>query len=335
MPSTSLMVDLKANHNVQGVTLCAVFLSLSLISTLARLASRTSKSDGLKADEALLIVSWISACGETVMIACSTRYARAGWHILALNRKQLIAFQKTFYASPFLQTTSLATAKLSLLVFLRRIFVTPRFRATVWILGAIVIAWWIAVFFACAFVCFPSASMWTPNLRGTCVNQEILDYVSPVPWLFTDFAILISPIPVIKNLGLSRSRKIDLCAIFLMGGVTCILGVVRYRTVFYSVYDVTWDIVPLADWSIIEMNVTIICVALIACKPAVTMIASSRLFSTLGSLWSRAHSRNSSRVSESSSQNPSSLGPSASSAQIHEPSSILPLYNHPRKDGAS
>ena len=61
--------------------------------------------------------------------------------------------------------------------------------------------------------------MWTPNLRGTCVNQEILDYVSPVPWLFTDFAILISPIPVIKNLGLSRSRKIDLCAIFLMGGV--------------------------------------------------------------------------------------------------------------------
>lgn len=59
MPSTSLMVDLKANHNVQGVTLCAVFLSLSLISTLARLASRTSKSDGLKADEALLIVSWV------------------------------------------------------------------------------------------------------------------------------------------------------------------------------------------------------------------------------------------------------------------------------------
>lgn len=58
-PSTSLMVNLKANHNVEGVTICVVFLSLSLISTLARLASSTIKSDGLKADEALLIVSWV------------------------------------------------------------------------------------------------------------------------------------------------------------------------------------------------------------------------------------------------------------------------------------
>lgn len=60
-PGTSLMVNLKANHNVEGVTICAVFLSLSLISTFARLASRTIKYGGLKADEALLIVSWVLA----------------------------------------------------------------------------------------------------------------------------------------------------------------------------------------------------------------------------------------------------------------------------------
>lgn len=53
------VVDLNANHIVETVIISVVFLFLSLLSILARLASRRMQSVGFKADEALLVVSWV------------------------------------------------------------------------------------------------------------------------------------------------------------------------------------------------------------------------------------------------------------------------------------
>lgn len=334
-PTTSPMVDLDANHSVEIIAICTVFSFLSLITILARLVSGRINSVGFKTDEALLIISWITAFGESVMVACATSYARGGWHIQALNQKQLVAFQKTFYAGRFLQSSSLATAKLSVLVLLRRIFVTPTFQTTVWILGVVVLAWWIGFLLADAFICFPASSIWNPNIHGTCGNQKILDYISPIPWVLTDFAILISPIPVIQKLQLPRNRKIELSAIFLMGGLTCVVSVLRYRTLFYSINDASWDIVPLSEWSIIELHITTICASVLASKPVVTMAFTSRPFPIFRSVWSRIRSQHASKSSKSSPQVPSRRAPSGSWAQNHRSSAVLPLYNYPNNDGES
>lgn len=170
------VVDLNANHIVETVIISVVFLFLSLLSILARLASRRMQSVGFKADEALLVVSWIITCGDTVMMACSTKYAHSGRHIQALSQKQLVAFQKTYYAGSFLQPAALGTAKISVLLLLRRIFVTPRFRTTIWILGGIILALGIAIFFGSAFACFPPASMWDSNLHGTILPFSSVQY---------------------------------------------------------------------------------------------------------------------------------------------------------------
>lgn len=53
------VVDLNANHIVETVIISVVFLFLSLLSILARLVSRRMQSVGFKADEALLVVSWV------------------------------------------------------------------------------------------------------------------------------------------------------------------------------------------------------------------------------------------------------------------------------------
>lgn len=56
-------------------------------------------------------------------------------------------------------------------------------------------------------------------MQGTCGNQALLDIISPIPWVLTDFAILISPIPVIRQLQLSKEKKIRVSAMFLLGGL--------------------------------------------------------------------------------------------------------------------
>ena len=119
----------------------------------------------------------------------------------------------------FLQTTTLMLSKMSLIILLHRIFVIPAYRFTLKILGAVVLCWWAAAFFGGAFICFPPSKLWDPSVDATCGNQQILDYATPIPWVLTDFAILISPVPVIKSLQVSRRKRAGLYAIFLMGGM--------------------------------------------------------------------------------------------------------------------
>ena len=128
-------------------------------------------------------------------------------HILQLN-----------YADGFLHNITLTLAKLSVIVQLYRIFILPKFRIVMYILGAVVIGWGLSSIFAYAFICLPVDSTWEPEKPHHCAQVKTLDAAMPVPWIVTDFAILISPLPVLNGLQMSRWRKIGLSALFLTGG---------------------------------------------------------------------------------------------------------------------
>ena len=85
-------------------------------------------------------------------------------------------------------------------------------------LGAVVVAWGITSVFGYAFICLPVDSTWEPEKPHHCARVKILDQVLPVPWILTDFAILVSPLPVLNNLQMSPWRKVGLSALFLTGG---------------------------------------------------------------------------------------------------------------------
>ena len=121
--------------------------------------------------------------------------------------------------SVLLQVTSLAVAKISLLIFLKRIFVTPRFGITVIVLEAMVVAWWMGNFFGNIFRCTPVRKAWIPDTQGHCGSQLQYNIATPIPWVVTDFLILLAPLPVIKNLHLPAVQKIPVFGMFLIGGL--------------------------------------------------------------------------------------------------------------------
>ena len=115
------------------------------------------------------------------------------------------------------QPPILALSKISILLLLRRIFVTPRFRTTTNVLLIIVIAWFLAVEVADGAICLPLNSRWDSSIPAHCGDVVALNQASPIPWIVTDFAILLCPLPMVKKLHMPTRQKVALAALFLIG----------------------------------------------------------------------------------------------------------------------
>ncbi len=137
-----------------------------------------------------------------------------------------------------MQITALTLCKISVLILLHRIFsAIAWFKRFCWAMGIFITLYMLAALFAAAFICFPASQLWNPEVQGTCGNQVLLDRIIPVPWVLTDFGILIAPLFVIRKLQLSRSGMVRVYAAFLIGAATCIVSTIRYRTTFFKLVD--------------------------------------------------------------------------------------------------
>ena len=154
---------------------------------------------------------------------------------------------KGYYYLGLSQTTSLALAKLSALYLLHRVFITRSFRIAVRTLAAIVVCWWISSTSAFAFLCSPIRANWDASVPHHCGDKRAVLLSPPIPWILTDFAILIAPTFVIKDLRLPRPDKFGLIAVFMTGSLyvtfygifprliferTCIVACYRFKTIF-------------------------------------------------------------------------------------------------------
>lgn len=86
------------------------------------------------------------------------------------------------------------------------------------VLAVIVGLWWITFTVADAFVCTPVRANWEPQIPHNCRSRNAIFVAGPIPWILTDFAILIAPLFVIRILQLRMRDKIGLSALVLSGG---------------------------------------------------------------------------------------------------------------------
>ena len=110
-------------------------------------------------------------------------------------------------------------AKLSVLLQLKRIFVIPWFRKLMYVLLTVVGVWWLGSLLAYALICIPPKANWDPTIPHHCGNAHILNVLDPLPWIITDFVILLCPMPMVRTLHLSNSKKVGLVGVFLTGGL--------------------------------------------------------------------------------------------------------------------
>lgn len=95
-----------------------------------------------------------------------------------------------------------------------------KFSIAIYVVGAIVAAWYIAVVLVSIFTCTPVQHFWESGQIASCHVNSLSAYLgNAIPNIITDVIILCLPMPMVWNLHLSTLHKLQITAAFLTGGL--------------------------------------------------------------------------------------------------------------------
>jgi hypothetical protein len=140
--------------------------------------------------------------------------------------------------------------------------------------------------------CIPIEKFWNPLLQGYCHDQNFWWAVTGIN-IASDFLIFLIPLPVIFTMTIPLRQKFGLYIVFLVGFLydcqsnpfkrpdsadiyasVCLVSALRlmYMLSLYNSEDTTWDNVPIAIWTCVEVNVAIVCACLMTIKPLIVKL---------------------------------------------------------------
>lgn len=72
---------------------------------------------------------------------------------------------------------------------------------------------------ASIFQCIPVRAAWDISVKGKCIHINLLFMVLAGMNVLTDFVLLIAPLPSLWNLQMQKAMKLQLMALFGIGGL--------------------------------------------------------------------------------------------------------------------
>ncbi|KAF2440210.1 hypothetical protein P171DRAFT_369338 [Karstenula rhodostoma CBS 690.94] len=204
----------------QAVGVSSAFTTIATLTVLLRLYTRFSivKCAGL--EDYLIILAMLFSIGLTVCIGVQAANGM-GQHIETLGANEMRQSLKAFWASLIVYYLSLGLTKTSILLQYRRVFATSAstFHVAFWVVMFMVVSYTIWTELVSIFACIPVRAFWTKETDAKCINQYAAWFTNAAFNILADLALIILPIPVIRNLNLARRQKQALIGIFAVGGV--------------------------------------------------------------------------------------------------------------------
>lgn len=243
-----------------------VFPIIATAAVILRYYCRRIKHQSLQADDWVILLALIAGWGQSINIFAAAAKAGVGTTTVPLPQA-VKAFTICLWVVGFPLNVSLASIKISILLFYKRIFIIKPFEICVQIAIAILTAWGVSSCIAQLLVGDPINSMWRsqgPKLR---YNYPAYDRAYAIMSLIFDVLVLCFPLPVIRSLKMSTKRKITVSGIFWLGGFCCIAAALRIYFLVISGYHkrlpVPEDASQSVVWAQIEPNTSV----LAACLP--------------------------------------------------------------------
>ncbi|KAF4769210.1 hypothetical protein HAV15_008517 [Penicillium sp. str.  len=217
---------------------------------------------------ALVITQAFNGLGVAIV------YYGEGLHFSKVSPEDRAMWLKLYYVAMCLYLYTSLSVKISLLLFLRRIFVK---RWMNWLtMGMIIfqILFSASGSFVLAFQCDPPRAAYDLSITNPkCYSQfklfQITLYQAVIIFV-CDVIILIAPLVVLCGLQLPTRKVIALMLIFGSGIIACISPVVRFSTLDYLRYgtaDLTYDSASSLYWMAIEFNLGLVAGSLSSLKP--------------------------------------------------------------------
>ncbi|KNG84972.1 integral membrane protein [Aspergillus nomiae NRRL 13137] len=201
------------------------------------------------------------------------------WNITPFG--EITEIMKIFYIYVLVYKIQISLAKISVCLFLLRIFQSTAFRYmayTIIALNSAIAVTWVLVD---ALRCTPVHLAWTGWAReeqGKCINFIVATFVNSFVNIIVDTIMVVMPVYEVIKLNLSARKKIGVGVMFAMGLILTIVGILRVVVFWYNRWNKnpTVELQPINVWSVIECQIAVVC----ACLPAARAVL-VRLFPRL------------------------------------------------------
>lgn len=125
---------------------------------------------------------------------------------------------QTIFALQVLYGLAVGFIKISIVVMLMRIFITPQFRLVAFCVMALSFMWMVMTILAGLLLCHPIKMNWDPQTPGgRCGNQYAAFVTVAAVDVFNEILLLLLPLPMVLNLHIGRRYKIGLACVFCSG----------------------------------------------------------------------------------------------------------------------
>ncbi|KAI0102816.1 hypothetical protein GGR51DRAFT_280366 [Nemania sp. FL0031] len=247
------------------------FLSVvAVVAVLLRFKCRSMVKAKYGVDDWLILASLPFSIIEAIIVAYTTRVG-LGRHVKIVPVALLAQGGKYFFLAQIFWIIATGLVKLSILTFYLRVFgILNYIRFSAWILIILVASWMIGNTVAHGLQCIPVEKIWDSALPGHCLDTVLLYLIGSIADVVFDFIILFLPVPAILRLQLPTSRKLSLLVIFALGGLTCILSLIRFLQAKQAIWDradLTWISWEPLIWATAEPCLGTLCACLPVLQP--------------------------------------------------------------------
>ncbi|KAF3018019.1 hypothetical protein E8E15_006864 [Penicillium rubens] len=243
-----------------------------ILASVFFIARMIAKSSGLAGgwgwDDYTIIVSYILGVAIYVLDIYMIRNG-FGRNIWDLPFPTITRFYQYFQAMAVMYKVQISLAKISVCLFLLRIFQSRTFRYLAYALIGINASIGITWASVDAFRCVPTRltwTGWTNEESGYCINFIVAVLVNCLVNIFVDFVLIVMPVYEVVKLQLPLRKKIAVASMFIVGSVLTIIAIIRVVVFWNNRWGAneTLGLYPLMHWSVIECQISVMC----ACLPA-------------------------------------------------------------------
>ncbi|CAP70533.1 uncharacterized protein PODANS_3_5990 [Podospora anserina S mat+] len=193
-------------------------------------------------------------------------WARHMTEIFASNWMNLLEFNNKLLPNTLIYLITPAVTKIAMLTVLFKINPSATYRICVVVIGVCIFAYTLVLTYLTGGPCTPLKGDETIKcLMNVAISQSVLNIAS-------DIAVILLPIPTIISLQLSFKQKLSVGGILALGSAVVICSIARlpYSISLGSSDDLSWEEGILGIWSIVEVNIGIVCGCAMRLKKLVT-----------------------------------------------------------------
>lgn len=263
---------------IAGAAVAVVAFMLRMAASLGKMGRQVSWDD---ATMALVVVLAIPPAVFAPILVQNG----LGRDIWTLNHQQITNVLKYYFLGEIFYVVALGISKISILFFYLRVFPSKGFRNLTFGVMGLSIAYTIAFFFATTFQCVPVSLAWTQwdGLHaGKCNDIHLQGWIAAAINIVLDAIVMILPLRHLAILNMKLEKKLMVMAMFSVGIFVIVVSAIRLYSLihFANTQNITWNYVEAGMWSLIEIDVSIVC----GCMPAHRLLIAKawpRLKSTL------------------------------------------------------